>query len=135
MHHTFWITIKSITIIIILTPISLRSILTLRDYCVVVVLFLMKLVRLEIQDRQRSYNVTWGAFTKPLLLSKSNKFNILVCERVCAIVRVCGYPGTYACACAYVHTASLIQHATPKRRTVTSFVAPSSPPYFQYIIL
>jgi hypothetical protein len=35
-----------------------------------------------------------------------------------------------ACACACVHIALLIQHATRMRHVVTSFVAPLSRPYF-----
>ena len=38
--------------------------------------------------------------------------------------------GAWTCACAYVHTALLIQHATRMRHIVTSIVAPRSPPYF-----
>jgi hypothetical protein len=67
-----------------------------------------------------------------LLPSKSNKYYLMVCvcmrTRVC--VRACGYPGAWACACAYVHVALLIQHATLMRHIVTSFVAPPAPPYF-----
>jgi hypothetical protein len=44
-------------------------------------------------------------------------------------VRACGFPSARACACAYVHIALLIQHATRMRR-VTSFVAPRCPLYF-----
>jgi hypothetical protein len=50
---------------------------------------------------------------------------------VCACVLcACGYPHTWARACAYVHVALLIQHATRMRHIVTSFVAPLAPPYF-----
>ena len=47
-----------------------------------------------------------------------------------AYVRACGYPGAWAFACAYVHVALLIQHATRVRHIVTSFVVPRSPLYF-----
>jgi hypothetical protein len=42
----------------------------------------------------------------------------------CTCVRACRYPGVWACACSYVHTALLIQHATRMHLIVTSFVAP-----------
>ena len=42
----------------------------------------------------------------------------------------CGYPGAWACACAYVHVALLIQRAMRMRHVVTSFVAARFPPYF-----
>jgi hypothetical protein len=45
-------------------------------------------------------------------------------------VRACGYTGVWACACAYVHIALLIQHATRMRHILTSFVDPRSPSYF-----
>ena len=48
----------------------------------------------------------------------------------CLLVRACGYPGTWACACAYVHIALLIQDATRVRHIVTYFVAPRSLLYF-----
>jgi hypothetical protein len=53
-----------------------------------------------------------------------------VCVHVCACLRASGYPSAWACACAYVHTALLIQHATRMRHIVTSFVVPRSLPYF-----
>jgi hypothetical protein len=88
------------------------------------------------QDRQPTYNVTLSRFRQLLLPWKSNKYFLLVCVCVCVraacvCVRVsaCGYPGLWACACAYVHVALLIQHATQMRHIVTSFVAPQSPPY------
>jgi hypothetical protein len=37
---------------------------------------------------------------------------VCVCMLARACVRACGYPGAWACACAYVHIALLIQHAT-----------------------
>ena len=49
---------------------------------------------------------------------------------VCACVRACAYPGVWACACAYLHVALLIQHATRMLNILTSFVAPWSPPHF-----
>jgi hypothetical protein len=48
----------------------------------------------------------------------------------CLRVRACGYPGAWACACAYVHVALLIRHATRMRHIVTSLVVPRSPLYF-----
>ena len=51
-----------------------------------------------------------------------------LCVHAC--VRGCGYPGSLACACAYVHVTLLIKHVTLKRHIVTSFVAPQSLPYF-----
>jgi hypothetical protein len=62
----------------------------------------------------------------------SNKY-IFVCV-VCARARVC--PGTWACACVYVHVALLIHHATRMRHIVALFVATLAPPYFfeNYII-
>ena len=45
-------------------------------------------------------------------------------------MRAFGCPDAWACACACVHVALLIQHATRMRHIVTSFVAPLVPPYF-----
>jgi hypothetical protein len=47
-----------------------------------------------------------------------------------ACVRACGYPVVWACACAYVHIALLVQQASRMSHIVTSFVAPLAPPYF-----
>jgi hypothetical protein len=41
-----------------------------------------------------------------------------------------GYPGVWACACAYAHVALLVYQAKNMRHVVTSFVAPKSPPGF-----
>ena len=53
---------------------------------------------------------------------------LFVCVCVHACVRVC--PGAWAFAYARVHVASLIQHATRMRYTVTSFMASLALPYF-----
>jgi hypothetical protein len=53
-----------------------------------------------------------------------------MCVRACTCVSACEYPGAWVCACAYVHIALLIQHATRMRHIVTSFVASLSPLYF-----
>jgi hypothetical protein len=53
-----------------------------------------------------------------------------VCVHACACVRTCGCMAEWACACAHVHIAFLIQHATRMRHVVMSFVAPLSPLYF-----
>jgi hypothetical protein len=80
----------------------------------------VKVSRLRLkQDRQCTYNVTL-----------SNKHLILVCVCMLACVRACGYPSVWACACAYVNLALLIQHATRMRHIVTSFMAPRSSLYF-----
>ena len=47
-----------------------------------------------------------------------------------ACVRACGYPVAWARACAYVHIALLVQHATRMSHIVTSFVDPLASPYF-----
>ena len=65
-------------------------------------------------------------FRESLLPWKSNKYYILVCVRALE----CVFSGEWACACACVHVALLIQHATRMRHIVTSFVAPQSPPHF-----
>ena len=49
---------------------------------------------------------------------------------MCVRARACVCPGECSCACAYVHVALLIQHATHMRHTVTSFVSPLAPSYF-----
>jgi hypothetical protein len=69
------------------------------------------------------YNVILRRVREFLLPSKSNKCYLLVDECVRACVRECGYPGAWACACAYVHVALLIQHPKGMRHVVTSFVA------------
>jgi hypothetical protein len=52
---------------------------------------------------------------------------ICLCVRVPACVRV---RGAWACACAYVHVAFVIQHAMRMRHIMTLFVAPLAPPHF-----
>jgi hypothetical protein len=41
-----------------------------------------------------------------------------------ACVRACGYPDVWTSACAYVHIALPMQHATRMSHIVMSFVAP-----------
>jgi hypothetical protein len=50
--------------------------------------------------------------------------------RVRMYVRACACPGPWACTCASVLVALLIQHAMRMRHIVTSFVAPLAPPRF-----
>ena len=50
--------------------------------------------------------------------------------RVRTYVRACACPGRWACTCACVHVALLIQHAIRMRHIVTSFVASLTPPHF-----
>ena len=50
-------------------------------------------------------------------------------------MRARGYPGAWACVCAYVHIALLIKHSTRMHHIVTSFVAPLSPPYFSTYLI
>ena len=70
-------------------------------------------------------------FRESLLRWKTKRITYLsVCMLARACVRACGYPGAWACACAYVHVALLIQHATRMRHVVTTFVAPRTPPHF-----
>jgi hypothetical protein len=45
-------------------------------------------------------------------------------------VRAYVYPGAWACTCACVRVVLLIQHETPVRHIVTSFVAPLALPNF-----
>jgi hypothetical protein len=89
------------------------------------------------QDRQCTYNVTLRRVHEPIVAVNSNKYYILVC--VCmltqACVRACGYTNAWACACAYVHIALLIQHATRRRHIVTSFVAPPSPKHSSHYLI
>ena len=63
------------------------------------------------QDSRCTYNVHWGAFTKPQLPWESNKYYIFVC--VC----VCGYTAVGVCLSA----CSLIQHATRRFSGFTIF--------------
>ena len=76
------------------------------------------------QYRQCTYNATLKRVHESLLPWKSNKYYIFVCVHAC----VC--PGVWVCACASVHVALLIQHATRMRHIVTSSVAPQDPPNF-----
>ena len=78
----------------------------------------------EQQDRQCTYNVTLRRFRESLLPWKSNKYYILMCA--CVLARL----GEWACACACVRVALLMQHATRMRRVVTSFVAFVSTRFF-----
>ena len=80
---------------------------------------------------QCTCDVTLRRFHKSLLPWKCNKYYVFACVSARACV-VC--PGAWACACACVHRASLIQHATCVRHIVTSFVAPLYPPYFRDVI-
>jgi hypothetical protein len=45
-------------------------------------------------------------------------------------MRACWCLCAWACACAFVHIALLIQHVMRMHQIVTSFVAPLAPPYF-----
>ena len=45
-------------------------------------------------------------------------------------VRAGGYPGAWACACAYAHVALFMQHATRMRHIVLPFVASLAPPHY-----
>ena len=72
------------------------------------------------QDRQGTYNVTERRGKAVLLIG--------LCVHACACVRACGYPGAWACACAYVHVALLFQLATRMCHIVTSFLPPQSLP-------
>jgi hypothetical protein len=49
---------------------------------------------------------------------------------MCVRAGACVCPGECSCACAYVHVALLIQHATHMRHIVISFVSSLAPPYF-----
>jgi hypothetical protein len=46
------------------------------------------------------------------------------------VTRACGYQGVWACACACMRVALLIQNETHVRHIVTSFVAPLAPANF-----
>jgi hypothetical protein len=76
-----------------------------------------------------------SAFTKPLLLWKSNKYYILVC--VCAFARVCmvGWPEEWACVSASMHVELIIQHAMRLRHIVFLFVASLAPPLFRHYLI
>jgi hypothetical protein len=80
------------------------------------------------EDRQCTYNIISRRVHESLLRWEIKKYYLSV--RACVSVRACGYPGAWACACAHVHVALLIQHAKRMRHIVTSFVAPRSPLYF-----
>ena len=73
-------------------------------------------VQRNIEARSRNHCCHGKAISRLLLIG------------LCA--RACGQPGAWACACAYVHVALLIQYATRMRHIVTSFVVPLAPPYF-----
>jgi hypothetical protein len=88
------------------------------------------------QERQFMYNVTLRRIRELLLPWKSNTDYLLVrvSVRACpACMPASGYPGSWACACAFVHVALLHQHATRMPHIVTSFVAPHSPPIFFFL--
>ena len=65
-----------------------------------------------------------------LLPWKSNEYYILTSACVRACVRSPGYTDAWASACAYVHIALLIQHATLMRHILKSLVFPWSLPHF-----
>jgi hypothetical protein len=69
------------------------------------------------QDRQCTYNVTLRQVRESFLPWKSNKYYICVCVRA------------GACACARVHVALRVPHATRTRHIVTSFLAPQDQPH------
>ena len=77
------------------------------------------------RHRQCTYNVTLRRVRESLLPTKSSNYYYMFLRR-----RACGYPGTWTCACACVHVALHIQHATRMRHIVTLFVAPLAAPYF-----
>ena len=79
----------------------------------------------KVQDIQCAYNVTLRRVRESLLTWKSDKYYIFVCVRA-RPAYLC--PGRWACVCACVHVALLIQHATRMRHIVTSFVAPLALP-------
>jgi hypothetical protein len=79
------------------------------------------------QDRQCTYNVTLRRIQE---ITVAVEKHIGLCVHACRSVRACGYADAWACACAYVHVALLMQHATRMRPIVTSFVAPRSTLYF-----
>ena len=72
------------------------------------------------KDRQCTYNLKWGPFTKPLLPWKSNKYYIFLCVCVCVCVR--GRVGVCLRVC------SLTQHVKRMRRAILSSVASLVPP-------
>jgi hypothetical protein len=80
------------------------------------------------QDGQCTYNVILSAFENYCCRGKAKNITYsCVCARA--------YPGAWTFACAWVHVALLIQHATSIRRIMTSFVAPLAPPYFSSLSL
>ena len=57
---------------------------------------------------------------------ENSKYYLLAC--ICKCARACvNISVVWACTCAYVHVASLFQHATRMRHIVTSLVAHQSP--------
>ena len=82
------------------------------------------------QDRQCTCNVTPTRVRESLLPWKSNKCYIFVCVYVRARARAFLCPGAWACVCAYVPVALLIQYATRMRHIVTSFVTLLASPQF-----
>jgi hypothetical protein len=94
----------------------------------------------------------WDAFAKPLLLWKSNNYytflcvwsRVSACVGVCVCVRACACvrarldfyvwcPAAWACVCACTRIASLVQHATSMRHTLSLFVACLATPGFSTI--
>ena len=61
----------------------------------------------------------------------SGKAILHMCVRVSAYACVCPDAWEYACAC--LHVALLIHHATRMRHIVTSYVATLAPPYFSIL--
>ena len=85
------------------------------------------------QDRQCTYDVTLRRVQETIIaVQKQSVLHIGLCVHACACVRACGYPGAWACACAYVHIALLIQQATRMRNIVTSFVICGPSVYTQF---
>jgi hypothetical protein len=67
--------------------------------------FILKLQKNSNSERKCEYNVTLGRIRESLLPWKNNKYYIFVC--------------VWACACACVHVALLIQYAPRMRHIVT----------------
>jgi hypothetical protein len=63
---------------------------------------------------------------------KSNKYCIFLCVYALARAYLCvgGCPVAWACACACLRVALLIQHSTHMRHNVLPFVASLAPPRF-----
>jgi hypothetical protein len=79
----------------------------------------------------------WLRFVAETRSSINKRGNVRITQRWGAFANHCCHEKTNmgvaywsVCACAYVHVALLIQHATPLPHIVTSFVAPRSPLHF-----